>query len=213
MLCVNPVLPLGRAAVSRANGNLSAQTFVGYYRDMLDYTFTYLRQGKPIVDRFLWIALTKITGTSDTRFADFRRPCGAIHGQLAYDINGDVYPCDEARGFPEFKLGNVATETYKEIVASEIARKFVAASRHVQPECVACAYLPFCGLCPILSYSEGRGLVPIPSADFRCIFSAFLLDYLFEKVIRSPDELSTILKYRMVRDAYDSATGHQKGIV
>jgi len=56
--------------------------------------------------------LKKIMTEEDPNHLDFRSPCGAGIGQLAYNYNGKVYTCDEGRMMSmmndeSFCLGNV----------------------------------------------------------------------------------------------------------
>lgn len=198
-LCFNPVMPLGRARGNRLG--MSAELVIKYYREMLDYSFEYNSRGSLVTERMFLLALDKLTMSRDVGFADFRSPCGAFFGQVVYDVNGDIYPCDEARGFAELKLGNVMTHTYEELFESEKAWDVVSASLLNHPACAGCAYQPFCGLCPLRSYSEGKGLHPIPPDDFRCQLNRFLFDYVLEKMINHPDEIASIQRYRAVKHA------------
>ena len=197
ILCLNPAQALGRG---KDGGHVSdADEYLRYYRQILDYTFELLDKGVVVADRFFLLALQKITDCSDVGFVDFRNPCGAVYSQLAYDVNGDIYPCDEARSFPEFCLGNVATDSYRQIIHRKKGKEIVRASIPSHPLCRECAYETFCGLCPIMSYAEGKGLVPTPPEDFRCRLTIFLFDYVFEKMAQNPEQLSSMLRYQAVR--------------
>jgi hypothetical protein len=54
--------------------------------------FEKIRQGSFVLERLFGLALEKITSDSDVTFTDFRNPGGAVFGQLAYDIDGVIYP-------------------------------------------------------------------------------------------------------------------------
>lgn len=197
ILCLNPAQALGRAKDGSHISNV--EDYLRYYRRILDYTFELLDNGVVVADRFFLLALQKVTEPSDVGFVDFRNPCGAVYSQLAYDINGDVHPCDEARSFPEFRLGNVATDSYRQIIQKEQGKAIVRASIPGDPLCRECAYETFCGLCPIMSYAEGKGLVPTPPKDFRCRLTVFLFDYVFEKMAQNPERLNSMLRYQALR--------------
>jgi uncharacterized protein len=202
-LCVNPVQMLGYARENWDDiGIECVESYLRIYRNILEYTFEYLSRGIVILDRMFLLALSKLTSGSDVGFMDFRSPCGAVGGQLAYDVNGDVYPCDEARSFPELKLGNVSSDTYEYILNSKKASEIIGASLHTDPLCNECAYKPFCGLCPVMSYAERRSLTPVLPDDLRCRFSKFLFDYVFTKILTNSQEIINILKYRTVKNAY-----------
>lgn len=205
LLCVNPVNPLGYARQIWDEIGYDCDTYLDYYRRLLDYTFTKMSAGHFIIDRRFLLGLNKLTSSSDVRFTDFRNPCGAVFGQIAYDVNGDVYPCDEARGIPELKLGNVYTHSYDEIACSPKTMELVRSSVPDDRLCQTCAYKPFCGVCPVINYAEKGDFRSHPPNDPRCRFSTFLFDYLFSKIIREPEDIQSILRYRLIKQAFFDA--------
>ncbi|MDY0299944.1 MAG: hypothetical protein RBQ66_09010, partial [Candidatus Cloacimonadaceae bacterium] len=76
----------------------SPELYIKYYKKILDYTFEKIKSGHFIIERRFSIALEKIFSDVDTQFTDFRNPCGAFLGQIAYDKDGNIFCCDEARG-------------------------------------------------------------------------------------------------------------------
>jgi His-Xaa-Ser system radical SAM maturase HxsB len=209
ILCLNPAQALGRG---RDDSHISDfDAYLDCYRKILDYTFALLDEGVVVTERFLLLALQKVVDCSDVGFADFRNPCGAVFSQLAYDVNGDIYPCDEARSFPEFRLGNVALDTYEKIVHLQKARDLVRASIPSAPLCRDCAYEPYCGLCPVMSYAEGRGLTPVPPDDFRCRLTRFLFDFVFEKMASDPEQLNALMRYQALRGGLQKARAEMRG--
>ncbi|MGA8573040.1 MAG: radical SAM protein [Desulfobaccales bacterium] len=206
ILCMNPVEPLGIARSRWGQIGCDCITRLGYYRSLLDYMFEKIKNGQFILERRFALALDKITRTSDVKFADFRNPCGAIFGQIAYDIDGVIYPCDEARGFKELALGTIRTHSFDEIAHSPLATTIHQASIPRSKECVICAYKPFCGLCPVLAFAASGNFEIDPSDDSRCRSTIFLFDYLFEKLIREPEDISLILKTKRIQHAISEAT-------
>lgn len=205
-LCVNPVQKLGTARDNwDAIGIRDYEHFLSIYREILDYTFELLESGAYIMDRMFLLALSKITSNYDVSYMDFRSPCGAVIGQLVYDINGDIYPCDESRTFPELKLGSALDQSWADVLETPSAVKVIEASLHTDRLCGRCAYKPYCGLCPVMSYAESGNLKPAPPEDNRCRFSLFLFDYLFNKLISSPDSITKVMRYEQVKNAFLAA--------
>ncbi|NTU53318.1 MAG: SPASM domain-containing protein [Chlorobiaceae bacterium] len=201
-LCVNPVQQIGHARDHWDSlGIEENDDFLAVYRDILDYTFELLKGGTFIMDRMFLLALSKVTHDVDVSYMDFRSPCGAVIGQLVYDINGDIYPCDEARTFPELKIGHVLEDTYEDILGSSSSMSVFEASLHTDPLCEDCAYKPYCGICPVVSYAESGSLRLPASQDPRCHFSLFLFDYLFNKLITSPEDITAVLRYQHTKNA------------
>lgn len=62
--------------------------------------------------------------------------------------NGDIYPCDFFVE-PEFRLGNIVSDNWERLAASESYRRFGERKRQWHEQCAACQYLPLCaGCCP-----------------------------------------------------------------
>lgn len=202
-LCLNPVQKIGHARDHWDSiGIEENDDFLSVYREVLDYTFELLKQGTFIMDRMFMLALSKVTNDVDVSYMDFRSPCGAVIGQLVYDVNGDIYPCDEARTFPELKIGHVLEQTYEDLLGSSSAMRVFEASLHVDPLCDDCAYRPYCGICPVVSYAESGTLNLPADQDPRCRFSLFLFDYLFNKLVTAPDEITAVLRYQHVKNTF-----------
>lgn len=90
----------------------------------------------------------------------FAETCG---GALALEQNGDLYACDHYV-YPEFRLGNLATQPLADMVWSDRQQEFGRAKRDSLPrQCLGCAYRFACnGGCPkhrlVETGEPGRGL-------------------------------------------------------
>jgi len=60
------------------------------------------------------------------------------------EYNGDVYPCDFYAD-PEWKLGNIKTDSLQELIYSDLYRKFGRRKLECSKRCIKCKYLVFCG--------------------------------------------------------------------
>lgn len=75
----------------------------------------------------------------------FRKKCGDA---LAMEHNGDVFSCDHFV-YPEFRLGNILTESLGDMAASEPQRAFGAAKAQLPRYCCECDVRFACnGECP-----------------------------------------------------------------
>ena len=102
------------------------------------------------------------SGHAISASVDIQSPCTAGTGQLAYNVDGRIFPCDEARiadamGDAIFELGRVGELTIAEIVAHPTVRAIAAASLlEAQPMCADCWNKPFCGFNPVRNFlSQG----------------------------------------------------------
>ena len=94
-------------------------------------------------------------------------------------------------GDPIFEIGDVKQTSYKELVGNPTVRSLQTASYlDAVPGCSDCAYNPYCGVCPINSYStQGDIFGKMPGSSW-CKTSMGVLDYLFRRV--SADDGSQI---------------------
>jgi radical SAM protein with 4Fe4S-binding SPASM domain len=140
------------------------------------------------------VALKKIFEPSDPSFLDMRSPCGAGCGQLAYMHDGSVYTCDEARmlGSDAFKLGNINTDSYADLMRSRRMQAVVFASCIDGLYCDYCAYKPYCGVCPVINWQECSSLYAQPNKAMMCKMNKGMLDALFT-------ELADVRKNRVLK--------------
>ena len=180
--------PFGFSVESQKKIGYTAKEYIDFYKKALDYIIQLNLKGKEFKERMAFTFLIKILTDSDPNHLDYRSPCGAGIGQLAYNYNGDVYTCDEGRmlsmmGDESFRLGNVKQNTYKEIVSSPVVRTMcIASCLEGLPECNNCAYKPYCGVCPIYNYFEQGNIFGQMPNNQRCQINKAILDFLFEKL-------------------------------
>jgi len=176
----------------------SANDFIKFYKKALDYIIKINLKGRKFRENIATVFLTKILTDFDPNHLDFRSPCGAGIGQLAYNYNGNVYTCDEGRmlsmmGDESFRLGHVAENDYQEIVGSPVTRTLCTAScLEGLAGCSDCVYAPYCGTCPIYNYFEQGNIFGQMPTNERCQISQAILDFLFEK-LQNP-QIKTVLE-------------------
>jgi len=185
---LRPLNPFGFSKNVFKKIGYGAEEYIKFYKKAMDYIIKLNLGGKKVREKMARTFLIKILTETDPNHLDFRSPCGAGIGQLAYNYNGDVYTCDEGRMMSmmddeSFRLGNVRENTYQEIVGSPVVRTLCTAScLENQPHCANCVYKPFCGVCPIYNYSEQGNIFGQMPTNGRCRINMAILDYLFEKM-------------------------------
>ncbi len=107
---------------------------------------------------------------------------------MAFNYDGDIYTCDEGRmvarkGMGQFKLGDVKSSCFAELIDHEVTKTLCMAScLDNQAGCADCVYKPYCGICPLLHYAEHGTIFPqIPTTD-QCKIKIAMFDYLFAKL-------------------------------
>jgi len=185
---LRPVDPFGFAQRSEKRIEYPRAEYMDFYRNAVNYMLDLNRQGVQVLERFAAIFLTKILGGEDPNFLDIRSPCGAGIGQVAYNYDGTIYTCDEGRmmhemGDDTFLIGNVRDSNYRDMMGHETVRALAIASNlDAQPDCVNCAYNPYCGVCPVHNHRTQGTLFGRMRESALCAVHKGVQDYLFEKI-------------------------------
>lgn len=174
---------LGFAENSWKTVGYSIDEFIDFWKKSMDYILELNKKGILLSERYVVILLKKIIRSEDPGFLDLRNPCGMIIGQLAYNYNGDIYSCDEGRNFEEFRLGNVKTDRYKDVLESDKSLNLINSSMLENYACTLCAYRPYCGTCPVINYAESGNIIPKLPLNSKCRFHMAMFDYVFDKLI------------------------------
>ena len=190
---VRPLSPIGYAKKNWDTIGYTSADFVAFYGKSLGYIMELNRKGVPVREKMAGILLEKIAGERDPAYLDLACPCGAATGQIAYNVNGDLYTCDEGRmmaweGDDLFRIGNVFKDSYKKVLSAPAAKACVAASElHSQPECSRCAYSPYCGVCPVHSYATQGALWGNIPSNSRCAFMKGVFGIVFSRLKNTGD--------------------------
>ncbi|MCU1277081.1 MAG: Arylsulfatase regulator [bacterium] len=206
-LFLRPVDPFGFADRTGPRIEYPRADYLGFYRAAVDYMIELNLQGVEILERFAAIFLTKILGGEDPNFLDIRNPCGAGIGQIAYNYDGKVFTCDEGRmlhemGDSTFLIGDVQTGSHREMMGHETVRAMAIASNlDAQPDCVNCAYNPYCGVCPVHNHKTQGSIFGRMRESSLCAVHKGIQDYLFTKLGEGKPEVVEVLqRWTTVRD-------------
>jgi His-Xaa-Ser system radical SAM maturase HxsB len=206
-LFLRPVDPFGFAEKTGHRIEYPRAEYLEFYRNAVDYMLELNKNGVQILERFAAIFLTKILGGTDPNFLDIRNPCGAGIGQIAYNYDGKVFTCDEGRmvhemGDSTFLIGDVSTSSYRDLMGHETVRALAIASNlDGQPDCVNCAYNPYCGVCPVHNHKTQGTLFGRMRESTLCAVHKGIQDYLFGKLgDGDPAVLETLQRWTTVRD-------------
>jgi len=190
---VRPLNPMGFAARTWEKIGYGPEEFVAFWKECLDYIIELNLRGVEIIERGSALLLARILRDDDHGYVDLRSPCGAGIGQIAYAQDGRIYTCDEGRmvarmGDDMFEIGDVERSSFSDVVGHECVRAIgVASCLEALPGCRYCAYLPYCGVCPVVNYvSQGDIFGQRPTSD-RCRMNMFALDQLFD-ILASGDQ-------------------------
>ncbi len=178
------------------------QEYLKLWKNSVEYMIKLNKKGVEIRDGISTTILTKILKHQNPGYGELEVPCGAVLGQMVYTENGDVYPCDEARIYPEFKLGNVNENNYKEITSHSTACSMISASSNLSLLCDSCPWFSYCGLCPLQTYSMQKSLVTKLPFDIKCKMHKEMINYLFEKILFNEEDAKILKSWIGMHDTF-----------
>lgn len=186
--------PFGFAARSAKTLGYSMDDFMRFYVEAVEYMLELNRQGVQIMERNAAIMLSKILADVEPNYLDLRSPGGAVIGQIGYHPNGTVFSSDEGRmvaamGDNSFQIGSL-DNTYEELMTNATTRALVMASTNYgQPDCVSCAYRPYCGQQPEYNYKTQGSIHGRMRDSTWCRKHKSIFDYLAHKLKDADAEL------------------------
>lgn len=126
------------------------------------------RTGRKLVVANFANVLAGVVGPTGRRLMCDISPCGGGRCFLAVSAHGDVFPCSEFIGFPEYRGGNLFRDDVETLLES---RPFQAVTSRIVEKiepCRRCAIRHFCGApCPAeVQAVEGRLDAPSPYCRF-----------------------------------------------
>jgi len=198
-LFLRPIDPFGFADKTKRIVDYPRSEYLRFYAEALDHIIELNRQGVEILERYAAIFLTKILSGHDPNFLDIRSPGGAGTGQLAYNYDGKIFSSDEGRmlhemGDSTFMIGEAETASYRELVGHPTIRAMALASNlDQQPDCVNCAYQPYCGTQPEHNHKMLGTMFGRMRESPMCAVHKGIQDILFERLARG-GEVRTILE-------------------
>jgi len=187
-LHLRPIDPFGFVEKTASRVEYPREEYLKFYRDTTDYIIELNKKGEQILERYAAIFLTKILNGEDPNFLDIRSPSGAGISAIAYNYDGLVFAGDEARmlhetGDDTFLLGRVGELTYEQMMAHPTVRALVLASNvNGRPDCVNCAYNPYCGADAVHTYKTQGSLSGRMRESTVSAVHKGVMDYLFEKI-------------------------------
>ncbi len=162
------------------------EEFIEYWKKTINYLLELNKKGIKEAENITLNILRKLIGKRDPGYAEMQTPCGATIGQIVYNYDGYIYPCDEARTLPHFKIGHVLKDRYWDVLQHPITRTMIAASSLVE-SCYNCPYYPWCGVCPLENYKmHGTFIVNVPNS-YRCKIHKSMFDFIFDKLANDPE--------------------------
>jgi His-Xaa-Ser system radical SAM maturase HxsB len=171
---LRPLSPYGFAVKTKSFAAYDVERWLRFYREGLEYILELNRDEVRVTERYAAIILKKMLTNDDPGYVDLASPAGIGIGALVYNYDGDVYASDEGRMLAEmgdktFRLGNLHTDSYPDIMLSEaLLAPLEESFAESAPMCNDCAFEPFCGADPVYHQATaGDYLGRKPSSGFH----------------------------------------------
>ena len=125
-----------------------------HYMAALDRTYElYQETGRQLVVANFANVLIGIVAPTARRLMCDISPCGGGRCFFALSAGGDMFPCSEFIGLPEFNGGNIFTDDIDGVLATEAFTKVTERKIEDIEPCKRCAVRHFCGApCPAEAY-------------------------------------------------------------
>ena len=197
---LRPIDPFGFAEKTARMVEYDRAAYHEFYRTAVEHILDLNRKGEQVLERYASIFLTKILADEEPNFLDIRSPSGSGIGALAYNYDGKIFSSDEGRmmyetGDPAFQIGDVFSSNYRALMKHETVRALVMASiRETQPDCVNCAYAPYCGVQPEHSYRTQGTIFGRMRESTTCAVHKGIQDFLFSKLRENDPKTTEILR-------------------
>ncbi len=131
-----------------------------YYLAALDRTYQlYQETGrKLVVANFANVLVGIIAPTARRLMCDIS-PCGGGRCFLALSAKGDLFPCSEFIGLPDFNGGNIFTDDIEKVLATKAFTMVTGRKVEDIEPCKRCAVRHFCGSpCPAEAHEMNGGM-------------------------------------------------------
>jgi radical SAM protein with 4Fe4S-binding SPASM domain len=191
--------PYGIAASSHVIREYTIEEWIHFYKEAISYILELNQQGVCFHEEFSSIILRKILTPYATGFVDLQSPAGIGISGIVLNYNGDVYTSDEARMLAEmgdykFKLGNLLTNSYEDIMLSDsLLVPLKETMTEGVPGCSDCGIQPYCGSDPVRHYRTQGDIVGFkPSSDF-CKKNMGVIKHLI-RLIEDDEKAYNVLK-------------------
>lgn len=207
---IRPLNPYGFATKTWRVIGYSMDEYLAFYQNVLDYVLELNMQGVQVQEGTAAIFLKKMLTPDDPNYVDIRNPIGSGTGQIAYYVDGNVYPSDEGRmlagmGNPFFHLGKLGESSYHDLVRHPTVKSLVVASLlDTLPACHTCWNMPWCGVRPINNFMESGDLFAQRPNTPKCKEHMAIASLLLERLAADADgKVETIFRRWVINRSRD----------
>lgn len=170
---LRPLSPYGFAVKTGLIAKYTMEQWLDFYRSALAYIIELNLRGIPFREEYTSLILRKMLTPYPTGYVDLQSPAGIGIAGIVFNYDGEIYASDEARMLAEtgdrhFRLGNLATDSFEEVMLSDALTDVLAETMtECVPMCADCGFQPYCGSDPVYHHATQGDIVGFkPSSDF-----------------------------------------------
>jgi len=171
------------------------EEYVNFWKIILDYIIELNKKGTKIKEGMSILITKKFLSRKYHNYTCWGAPCGAALSQCAYDQNGDIFACDEARSFDVFKIGNVKENDYKQVFLSPTVSNIISVSSGMLTGCNRCVWHPFCGSCVVCTFGQQGNIIGDMAIDNECKIRKLMLEHVLKKIVFSEEERKMLFEW------------------
>ncbi|MEM5793014.1 MAG: His-Xaa-Ser system radical SAM maturase HxsB [Candidatus Aenigmatarchaeota archaeon] len=176
------------------------EEYVEFWKNALEHTIELYNKGVNIKENMSVLVTRKFLTRNYPNYTCWGNPCGAALSQCAYDYEGNIYACDEARSFDVFRIGNVKESNYKDVFLSDIVGKIVSASSGLLNGCEGCVWHPFCGFCMVCTFGQQGNIIGNMGIDNECKIRKSILEHILRKIVFSEKDRGILINWALGRE-------------
>lgn len=190
--------PHGRALKNWEKLGYSYKDYLAFYKKSLEYIVDInIKKGIPVYEKGAYLVLNDIL-----RFKKMKQRSIDIYHRLAYDINGNIYPSDEARiigesGDKSFLIANVKdTNSFEKFIIKEKTKEFMLDNFQelTRPLCARCNYFMYCKVGGYYNYITQKSFYGNMLTNDRCKMFKGIFEILL-KMTNKPEYLKVFNRW------------------
>jgi uncharacterized protein len=169
---LRPINPYGLATGAQL-AQYTVEEWLEFYRSALAHILELNYQGIEFREQYSTLLVRRMLAPFATSYVDLQSPAGLGISGIVVNYDGDVYASDESRMLGEmgdhtFRLGNIMSDRYEEIMLSDFLLVPVSQTMtECVPGCADCGFQPYCGSDPVGHYRTQGDIVGFkPTSDF-----------------------------------------------
>jgi His-Xaa-Ser system radical SAM maturase HxsB len=198
---LRPLSPYGFAIKTKWYEGYDIQDWLQFYFKGLCYIIEQNKNGLPFVEAYASLLMTKMFSPQSTGYVDLQSPAGIGIAAIVFNYDADVYAADEARMLAEmgdktFKLGNLHTDTYEQIMLSDALLGPLESSIATSvPQCSECALQPYCGSDPLYHHATQGDPIGHKALSGFCAKNMAILRHLITLLEDDPEARKILLSW------------------